>query len=202
MTALLLAERLVLLLPRRNCQRLLLFCTCRPLCVGAMWPMPAWVWCDVPFVFIGVFDPLRSAATSCRGLPPNPPNALHLGQDFHLPSPAHCFHPQALADPHGAHRSSAGGTPAALPLPNSGAVADPFFTSLPPSAAHRRRPFQQSPFFHAACLWRGQLAPVHTEAYRDHAPHELRRLGCRTQSRAWRPACPRSSSSCTRPRRP
>ena len=27
--------------------RLLLFCTCPPLCPGALWPMPAWVWRDV-----------------------------------------------------------------------------------------------------------------------------------------------------------
>ena len=27
--------------------RLILFCTCPPLCVGALWPMPAWVWHDV-----------------------------------------------------------------------------------------------------------------------------------------------------------
>ena len=31
--------------------RLILFCTCPPLCVGALWPMPAWVWRDVRSVF-------------------------------------------------------------------------------------------------------------------------------------------------------
>ena len=34
-------------LPRSACLRLILFCTCPPLCAGALWPMPAWVWCDV-----------------------------------------------------------------------------------------------------------------------------------------------------------
>ena len=29
--------------------RLLLFCTWPPLCAGALWPMPAWVWRDVRF---------------------------------------------------------------------------------------------------------------------------------------------------------
>ena len=24
-----------------------MFCTCPPLCAGALWPMPAWVWRDV-----------------------------------------------------------------------------------------------------------------------------------------------------------
>ena len=31
-------------LPRRCSLRLLLFCTCPPLCARAPWPMPAWVW--------------------------------------------------------------------------------------------------------------------------------------------------------------
>ena len=35
------------ILPRRACLRLILFCTCPPLCAGALWPMPAWVWRDV-----------------------------------------------------------------------------------------------------------------------------------------------------------
>ena len=29
------------------CLCLILFCMCPPLCVGALWPMPAWVWRDV-----------------------------------------------------------------------------------------------------------------------------------------------------------
>ena len=37
----------ILCLPRRCSLRLLLFCTCPPLCGGALWPMPAWVWCDI-----------------------------------------------------------------------------------------------------------------------------------------------------------
>ena len=36
-----------LILPRRTCLRLILFCICPPLCAGALWPMPAWVWRDV-----------------------------------------------------------------------------------------------------------------------------------------------------------
>ena len=43
------AYGLVLCLPRRCSLRLLLFCTCPPLCAGAPWPMPAWVWRDVRF---------------------------------------------------------------------------------------------------------------------------------------------------------
>ena len=31
--------------------RLLLFCTCPPLCAGALWPMPAWVWRDARFFY-------------------------------------------------------------------------------------------------------------------------------------------------------
>ena len=42
---------LVLCLPRHCSLRLLLFCTCPPLCAVALWPMPAWVWRDVRFVF-------------------------------------------------------------------------------------------------------------------------------------------------------
>ena len=34
--------------------RLLLFCTCPPLCAGALWPMPAWVWRDIGFIFFSV----------------------------------------------------------------------------------------------------------------------------------------------------
>ena len=34
----------VLISPRCACLRLILFCTCPPLCVRALWPMPAWVW--------------------------------------------------------------------------------------------------------------------------------------------------------------
>ena len=36
-----------MILPRSACLRLILFCTCTPLCVGALWPMPARVWRDV-----------------------------------------------------------------------------------------------------------------------------------------------------------
>ena len=35
------------ILPLRACLRLILFCTCPPLCKGVLWPMPAWVWRDV-----------------------------------------------------------------------------------------------------------------------------------------------------------
>ena len=31
--------------------RLLLFCTCPPLCAGALWQMAAWVWRDFRFFF-------------------------------------------------------------------------------------------------------------------------------------------------------
>ena len=40
-----------LILPLRASLRLILFCTCPPLCVVALWPMPAWVWHDVRPVF-------------------------------------------------------------------------------------------------------------------------------------------------------
>ena len=32
-------------------KRLILFCICPPLCAGALWPMPAWVWRDVRSVY-------------------------------------------------------------------------------------------------------------------------------------------------------
>ena len=32
-----------LILHRSACLRLILLCTCPPLCAGALWPMPAWV---------------------------------------------------------------------------------------------------------------------------------------------------------------
>ena len=41
----------VLYLPQRCSLRLLLFCTCPPLCAGLLCPMRAWVWCDVRFFF-------------------------------------------------------------------------------------------------------------------------------------------------------
>ena len=44
------------ILPRRACLRLILFCTCPPLCAGALWPMPAWVWRDVRSVFFFFFN--------------------------------------------------------------------------------------------------------------------------------------------------
>lgn len=40
---------LVVFLPRLYSLRLLPFCTCPPLCTGAQWLMPAWVWRDVLF---------------------------------------------------------------------------------------------------------------------------------------------------------
>ena len=39
------------ILPQSACVRLILFCTRPPLCAGAPWPMPAWVWRDVQSVF-------------------------------------------------------------------------------------------------------------------------------------------------------
>ena len=41
------ASELSSILPRRTRLRLILFCTCPPLCAGALWPMPAWIWRDV-----------------------------------------------------------------------------------------------------------------------------------------------------------
>ena len=49
------ASDLCSILPRRTCLRLILFCTCPPLCAGALWPMPAWVWRDVRSVFLIYF---------------------------------------------------------------------------------------------------------------------------------------------------
>ena len=49
------ASELCSILPRRTCLRLILFCTCRPLCAGALWPMPAWVWRDVRSGFFCFF---------------------------------------------------------------------------------------------------------------------------------------------------
>ena len=46
------AYGLVLRLPRRCSLPLLLFCTCPPLCAGALWPVPAWVWRDVRIFFL------------------------------------------------------------------------------------------------------------------------------------------------------
>ena len=43
---------LVLCLPRRCSLRLLLFCTCPPLCAGALWPIPTWVWRDVRLIYL------------------------------------------------------------------------------------------------------------------------------------------------------
>ena len=45
------AYGLGLIFPRSACLRLILFFMCPPLCVGALWPMPAWVWRDVRSVF-------------------------------------------------------------------------------------------------------------------------------------------------------
>ena len=45
------AYELCSILPLNTCLRLILFCTCPPLCAGALWPMPAWVWRDVRSVF-------------------------------------------------------------------------------------------------------------------------------------------------------
>ena len=41
-------------LPRSACLRLILFCTCPPLCAGAPWPMPVWVWRDVRSIFFSL----------------------------------------------------------------------------------------------------------------------------------------------------
>ena len=44
------AYGLILFLPRRACMRLILFCTCPPLCKGALWPIPppgSGVMCDL-----------------------------------------------------------------------------------------------------------------------------------------------------------
>ena len=47
-----------MILSRTACLRLIPFCTCLPLCVGALWPMPAWVLRDVRSVFLTFFlDP-------------------------------------------------------------------------------------------------------------------------------------------------
>ena len=43
------------ILPRRACLRLVLLCTCPPLCAGVLWPMPAWVWRDVRSGFFFFF---------------------------------------------------------------------------------------------------------------------------------------------------
>ena len=46
------AYGLVPFVPRRSCLRLILFCTCPPLCTGVLWLMPAWVCRDVQSVFL------------------------------------------------------------------------------------------------------------------------------------------------------
>ena len=49
------ASELCSILPQRTCLRLILFCTCPPLCAGALWPMTGWVWLDVRsviFIFL------------------------------------------------------------------------------------------------------------------------------------------------------
>ena len=53
------------ILRRRACLRLILFCTCPPLCAGVLWPMPAWVWRDVRSGFL-----FFSQATSQPSLHP------------------------------------------------------------------------------------------------------------------------------------
>lgn len=40
------------LLPRCTCPRLILCCTCPPMCIWARWPMPACVWRDVQSVSV------------------------------------------------------------------------------------------------------------------------------------------------------
>ena len=45
------AYGLGLILPRSACLRLIFFRMCPALCVGALWPTPAWVWRDVRSVF-------------------------------------------------------------------------------------------------------------------------------------------------------
>ena len=39
----------LILWPARMCLGLPPFCTCPPLCIGALWPMPAWGWRDFRF---------------------------------------------------------------------------------------------------------------------------------------------------------
>ena len=43
-------------LPGSACLRLILFCTCPPPRVGALWPMPAWVWCGVRRILFFLLD--------------------------------------------------------------------------------------------------------------------------------------------------
>ena len=44
------------ILPWSACLRLILFCICPPLCAGALWPIPAWIWRDVRLVCVCVFN--------------------------------------------------------------------------------------------------------------------------------------------------
>ena len=43
------------IMPRSAGLRLLLFCARPPLCAGALWPMPAWVWHDVRSIDIDIY---------------------------------------------------------------------------------------------------------------------------------------------------
>ena len=60
-------------LPRCNYVRLLLFCTCPPLCAWALWLMPAWVWRDVEYVFFP-----RKPMLPFPVYPVNPPSQVML----------------------------------------------------------------------------------------------------------------------------
>ena len=54
------------ILPRCTCLRLLMLCTCPPLCVGVLWPMPSRVWHDVPsFFFFCGWIIIESARRLC-----------------------------------------------------------------------------------------------------------------------------------------
>ena len=64
------ASALCSILPRRTCLRLIPFCTCPPLCAGALWPMPAWVWRDVRvfFFFFGCLAATEPGSISLQHL--------------------------------------------------------------------------------------------------------------------------------------
>ena len=58
----------------------LLFCTCPPLCAGALWPMPAWVWRDIRSLFLlGTISPLSCQETHSPLPMSNESNGVHTG---------------------------------------------------------------------------------------------------------------------------
>ena len=60
----------VMFMEQSHCSvRLPLFCTCPPQCLGALWPMPAWVWRDVRSGFCYFFTPHISAIRQPRQFP-------------------------------------------------------------------------------------------------------------------------------------